>query len=71
MEIGLNNQRIVVHQLYNLVIITSQTQEELEGSLQILVQEEEREILQRQRREEQQDQRDQRLARATQEQGQD
>jgi hypothetical protein len=52
LEIGLNNQRIVVHQLYNLVITTSQTREELEGSLQILVQEEEREILQRHRREE-------------------
>jgi hypothetical protein len=45
LEIGLNNQRSILHQLYNLVISTAQTREELEGSWKILVQEEEREIL--------------------------
>jgi hypothetical protein len=47
LEIGLNNQRSILHQLYNLVISTAQTREELEGSWKILVQEEEREILRR------------------------
>ena len=50
LEIGLNNQRIILNQLYNLVITTIETQEELERSWQILFQEEEREILRRQRR---------------------
>jgi hypothetical protein len=45
LEIGLNNQRIILNQLYNLVITTIETQEELERSWQILVQEKEREIL--------------------------
>jgi adenylate kinase len=53
-----------------MVISKTHTREELEGSWMILVQEEEREILRRQRREEQQDRRNQRLARAAQEQGQ-
>jgi hypothetical protein len=71
LEIGLNNQRSILHQLYNLVITTTETHEELERSWQILVQEEEREILRRQRRDERQDRRNQRLARAAQGQGQD
>jgi hypothetical protein len=50
LEIGLNNQRRILHQLYNLVIETTQAQEELERFWKILVHEEEREILQRQRR---------------------
>jgi phosphoglycerate-specific signal transduction histidine kinase len=45
LEIGLNNQRSILHQLYNLVITTVETREELERSWQTLVQEEEREIL--------------------------
>jgi adenylate kinase len=71
LEIGLNNQRSILHQLYNLVIMTTETREELERSWKILVQEEEREILQRQRRDERQDRRNQRLARAAQGQGRD
>ena len=45
LEIGMNNQQSILHQSYNLVITTTQPQEELERSLKILVQEEEREIL--------------------------
>jgi hypothetical protein len=52
LQIGLGNQRSILHQLYNLVLETTQTPEELERSWQNLVQEEEREILRRQRREE-------------------
>jgi hypothetical protein len=37
LEIGLNNQRSILHQLYNLVIMTVETREELERSWQILV----------------------------------
>jgi hypothetical protein len=44
LQIGLGNQRSILHQLYNLVLTTTQTQEELERSWQTLVQEEEREI---------------------------
>ena len=60
LEIGLNNQRRVLHQLYNLVITIAETSEELEISWQTLFQEEEREILQRQRREERRDRRNER-----------
>jgi hypothetical protein len=45
LEIGLNNQRSILHQLYNLAITTTGTREELERSWETLVQEEEREIL--------------------------
>jgi predicted nucleic acid-binding protein len=55
----LGNQRSILHQLYNLVLTTTQTREELERSWKTLVQEEEREILRRQRRDERQIQRDQ------------
>jgi hypothetical protein len=54
LEIGLGNQRSILHQLYNLTITTTQTREELERSWKTLVQEEEREILRRQRRDERQ-----------------
>jgi hypothetical protein len=57
LEIGLNNQRSILHQLYNIVITTTRTREELERSWETLVQEEEREILRRQRRDERQDRR--------------
>jgi hypothetical protein len=57
LEIGLNNQRSILHQLYNLVISTTETHEDLEWSWKNLVQEE------------QQDRRNQRLAKETQEQG--
>jgi hypothetical protein len=71
LEIGLNNRQRIFHQLYNLVITKVETHEELERSWKILVQEEEREILWRQRRDEQQDQRNQRLASALEGQGHD
>jgi hypothetical protein len=45
LEIRLNNQRSVLHNLYNLVIKTIETREKLEISWKTLVQEEERESL--------------------------
>ena len=42
LEIGMNNQRSILHQLYNLVIMAVETREELEKSWKTLVQEEER-----------------------------
>jgi hypothetical protein len=71
LEVGLNNQQSILHQLYNLVISMAQTREYLERSWKTLVQEEEREILWRQRREERKDRRNQRLARETQAHGRD
>jgi hypothetical protein len=38
LEIGLNNQRSILHQLYNMVIMTVETHEELERSWHILAQ---------------------------------
>jgi len=70
LEVGLNNQRSILHQLCNLVITTTDTKEELERSWQTLVQEEEREILCRQRRAERQDRRNKRQARRAQAQSQ-
>ena len=44
LQIGLGNQRSKLHQLYNLVLKTTQTHEELERYWRTLVQEEERQI---------------------------
>jgi hypothetical protein len=48
LQIGLGNQRSILHQLYDLVLTTAQTREELERSWQTLSHEEEREIVRRQ-----------------------
>jgi hypothetical protein len=45
LEIRLNNQQSILHQLHILLITTTRTREELERSWETLVQEEEREIL--------------------------
>jgi hypothetical protein len=60
LEIILNNQQSIMHQLYNLAITTTGTREELERSWKTLVQEEEVEMLQRQRRDERKDHRNER-----------
>ena len=69
LEIGLNNQRSILDQIYNIAITTTRTREELERSWKTLVQEEEREILRRQRRDERQFLINERRARRENEQG--
>jgi hypothetical protein len=48
LQVGLGNQTSILHQLYDLVLTTAQTREELERSWKTLSHEEEREIARRQ-----------------------
>ena len=49
LQIGLGNQQIILHQLYNMEMKTSRTREKLENYWETLAREEEREITRRQR----------------------
>jgi hypothetical protein len=49
-QIGLRDQRSILHQLYDLAITTTRSHVELERTWEVLSQEEEREIALRQRR---------------------
>jgi uncharacterized caspase-like protein len=50
LQVGLINQGSILHQLYDLVLTTTKSREELERSWETLAREEEREIALRQRR---------------------
>jgi hypothetical protein len=50
LQVRLRNQGSVLHQLYDLVLTTTKSREELEISWETLAREEEREIVLRQRR---------------------